>query len=154
MLDEADILVALVGKRHLPMPYSAFRQLTRDEQVRCVLDLAQRAHVLPPDSGPQQIQRFLDVYKATVQATAEYQPQRYPGQIVLCQAAAPIEADAALETLDSAVDVDSAAEWAQLSMQPLALHVTPGSHRTMVAAPHVSALAAVLQSYLQTIQPG
>ncbi|HYC88911.1 MAG TPA: beta-ketoacyl synthase N-terminal-like domain-containing protein [Thermoanaerobaculia bacterium] len=78
-----------------------------------------------------------------------YQPRgRYADRITYFRAQAPMAGDLA-QLLDIRLEPGVEREWGRLSTEALEIVDVPGDHLTMVAAPHVDALAEKLRAVLE-----
>jgi thioesterase domain-containing protein/acyl carrier protein len=107
----------------------AFRQLSRDDQLKSIVEQGRAMSILPPDVGPENVINWLRGFKAKLMAARNYAPRVYPGRITLFQPEA--EPGAQVSTRG----------WDKLTGEPLEVHVVPGTHHTMVLEPHVRVLA-------------
>jgi thioesterase domain-containing protein len=147
-IKDGDVIMLLLGPEHLPMAQDDFEQLVPDEQVSILLKIAKQANVVPPDAGPQQIQRLLKIFKANVLATSTYVPDIYPHQITLFTSEASMRSHPTSTAGDGELTADHTLGWAKLSMQPLMVYPTPGEHTKMLGEPHVRILAEQLRRCL------
>jgi thioesterase domain-containing protein len=123
-------------------------QLSTVEQLNLMLAQAKMLEVVLPDGGLLQIHRLLQVFKTNVRAMWDYEPQPYPGQIILYKAAE-------MATPDEAESVERAGltlGWERFSARPVKVHTVPGDHYTMLTEPHVQVLAGQLRAYLDQAQ--
>jgi amino acid adenylation domain-containing protein/non-ribosomal peptide synthase protein (TIGR01720 family) len=149
--DDGEMITALLDPKYLPMTQKEFQQLGMEEQVSILLEVAKKADVFPPDTGPQQVQRLLKMLKANAQATMQYTPQIYPHQITLFTSETSrkdMSGSAATEEQHIAEDLG----WAELSVRPVIVYNAPGEHTRMLNEPHVRVLAAELRRCLDAVQ--
>jgi thioesterase domain-containing protein len=151
-LTDAEVIVNILGRKNLPMPEDAFRRLDLDEQVKCLLEVANQFNVLPLDTRPQQIHRSLQLIKASMLAAEGYVPQIYPSRITLFKSESSVEDERQSAATPGADTPDPTMCWGELSTQPVEIHLVPGTHQTMVGEPHVHILAERLRSCLDAPQ--
>jgi amino acid adenylation domain-containing protein len=151
-LDDAAIIVGIIGEQNLAMEYAAFQQLDPDEQLNYAIALGRKANVLPPDAGPAQFRQLLRVFRANMLAIQRYVPERYPNRITLFSANKSNENVDAPETAPSMHSDDQTLGWAALSVLPVTVYHTPGDHRQMLNEPHVHTLAEQLRRCIETSQ--
>ena len=123
--------------------YTELQQRTPDEQLHYLLDQAVSAHVLPPETGVEQMRRLFKVYRANFLAREKYRPAAYAGRITL------LRASEAVDDHDQAHDLG----WSDLAAAAVDVQFVPGSHYTMMRKPHVAALAEHLRAAIQQAQP-
>jgi len=113
--------------------------LAPEERLRAFVDRLRAAGIVHAGAdGLAQLRRLLRVFKANARAYRSYRPQPYPGPISLFRAA------------DTELDPDLGPDlgWGRLTPQPAEVHELPGGHVTLMAEPHVAALAARLRARL------
>ncbi|MBJ7297986.1 MAG: non-ribosomal peptide synthetase, partial [Dolichospermum sp.] len=113
------------------------REFSYEEQLIYVIEQAKQKNLLPDDFDLAEAHSFLKVGKLNGQAANNYQPQYYPGSIVLFQAS---ETDASFKST-----------WNEL-VEHIETYVVPGNHENMVEPPHVQTLAQKLQKSLEQAQ--
>jgi len=94
----------------------------------------QRTIRLFPDSSPEQIHRLLRLYQINRQASYQYVPHPYSGQVLLF----------ACEERPTS----SLSSWATVVPKGLSIQQTTGSHYSMLSEPHVKKLAEHLRLWL------
>jgi thioesterase domain-containing protein len=151
LLDEATLLAELIQEQNLPMPLAEFRRLDPDERLNCAVDAMRQAGILPPDTGPQQLRRILQVTHTNTLAMASYVPQVYPRRITLFKTEVPGVEAASAEKIDAAI-ADHTLGWGRFSTQPVTITIVPGDHMTLIHEPHVRALAEQLRGSLDALQ--
>jgi amino acid adenylation domain-containing protein len=120
-----------------------FRQLNPDQKLDYALEQARLLEFVFPEGGLPQLHRLYRVFRANVQAMANYQPQVYAGAITLFQAADWFAA----RQFPQARMPDSALGWAALTPN-LTVYPVEGDHYTILSEPNVRALAEKLQACL------
>ncbi|NEP51000.1 MAG: SDR family NAD(P)-dependent oxidoreductase, partial [Moorea sp. SIO3C2] len=92
-----------------------------------------------------ELRRLFLVYKANMQAMAQYVPQKvYPNPITLLRASEIHPEDDFLPD-KKMTQKDPNWGWSQLSSQSLSFHTVPGNHFTMMKEPHIQRLAQILK---------
>ena len=89
-------------------------------------------HPLPPSL------RTFYIFDLHGQALQAYDPQSYPGRLVLFLAAT--------------TSPEMQAAWAPLGTSGVEIHVVPGDHTAMLAEPHFAVLATLLREHLRKSQ--
>ncbi|HEV8340935.1 MAG TPA: alpha/beta fold hydrolase, partial [Candidatus Binatia bacterium] len=121
---------------------NSLSQLPRDEVLTHVLELAQRAGLVPPDVEVSQAHRFVELLKSDFQATRNYELHLYPGRVTLFKASEELEGTSPDPTLG----------WSAWAVEEVEVHVVPGNHANMVYQPHVEVLAEKLRDCLNHAQ--
>jgi amino acid adenylation domain-containing protein len=125
-------LAALLGLS-LPWTSTELSALDPDEQLVAVLQEARAARLLPHDFGLRQMRRRLDVFRANARAAVAYRPRPYPGRLALFRAEE---------------SQDPSGQWEPLAEGGVEGYSVPGTHYTMMRAPHVASLARALRGLL------
>jgi thioesterase domain-containing protein len=134
--------------KDLPALPDDLAQLDSTEQLNYILEHARLLEFLFPSEGLPQLGRLFQTFKANVRAMWGYRPQIYPGRITLFQA----EEGTFTTGAGATQQPDPASSWPQFSTEPVEVHFVPGDHYTMLAEPHVQALAEHLRTYLDQAQ--
>ncbi|BBA33067.1 linear gramicidin synthase subunit C [Methylocaldum marinum] len=140
----ATILERLFGKK-LGVTSDALRPLAPDEQLDDLRDRLQKAQVLPPGAGTEQVRGLVRVFKASSQVN--YFPQKpLPTRITLFLASEDEPEQALAGDRPSEIPQrEGAWGWDRFSEQPVEVQVVPGNHLSMMSEPHVQALADQLK---------
>lgn len=93
-------------------------------------------------AGEGLLQNVLRVVRANLVASRTYVPKPYAGRIALFRAT---DLHPGVAAMPEAVFADPPLGWGCLAERPVDVHVIPGDHFSMIAAPHVKVLAAKLQ---------
>lgn len=120
----------------------SFARLPKDEVLSHVLELAQRAGLVPPDVEISQAHRFVELLKSDFQASRNYELHRYPGRVTLFKAGEELAESSPDPTLG----------WSEWTVEEVEVHVVPGNHANMVYEPHVKGLAEKLRDGLNHAQ--
>jgi thioesterase domain-containing protein len=127
-----------LGRRH-GVELEDLRGHTFGEKLSRLGQLAVEANALPAGSDSRHIQRLFRVFKANVRALVEYEPRKYPGRITLFRARQRL--------IDSPSDPSDG--WDALASEGVELHVTPGTHYSMIDMPHAQSLAGRLRACIE-----
>ncbi|MEO7826923.1 MAG: condensation domain-containing protein, partial [Allosphingosinicella sp.] len=133
----AEYIRGLRGK-DLAVTAADLRPLDPEAQLRFFVERLRRAGVVHSGDSLAQLRRLLRVYRANVRAFRLYAPGSYDGRITLVRAEG---AD-----FDPALGPDLG--WETLSPYPIDRQHVPGDHLTLLAEPHVRALAHWLRTRL------
>jgi thioesterase domain-containing protein len=147
--DVARIIEHLLDKK-LPLSLTDFQQLEPIAQ----LDLLHKT-LMDNDwaISKQQLRGLIKTFKANCQT--EYVPQDIPpipislfiAKEILIETASGIEMERLRESLKQQADWG----WSQYAEGPVAVHLVPGDHHTMMSEPHVQMLAEKLKKCLDKI---
>ncbi|HSN86073.1 MAG TPA: alpha/beta fold hydrolase, partial [Thermoanaerobaculia bacterium] len=135
---DADLLLGVL-EGVFTLPPEELLAVEPEERFGFVLRRAREAGALPPDFGPEDAQRYLDTYKATVRASQSYRAGTYAGSAVLFRAADDLERDG-----------DETLGWDERVEGGLTVVRTPGTHRSLIEPPQVEAIAAWLRGLATT----
>jgi thioesterase domain-containing protein len=127
-----------LGRRH-GVELEDLRGHTFDEKLSRLGRLAVETGVLPAGSDPRHIERLFRVFKSNIQALVEYEPRKYPGRITFFRARQRFD-DSPSDTLEG---------WDALASEGVELHVTPGTHYSMIEMPHAESLAVRLRACIE-----
>ncbi|HEX7314138.1 MAG TPA: amino acid adenylation domain-containing protein [Pyrinomonadaceae bacterium] len=127
-----------LGRRH-GVELEDLRGHTFDEKLSRLGQLAVETGALPAGSDARHIQRLFRVFKANIRALVEYEPRKYPGRITLFRARRRFD-DSPSDPLDG---------WDALASEGVELHVTPGTHYSMIETPYAESLAARLRACVE-----
>ncbi|HLM54816.1 MAG TPA: amino acid adenylation domain-containing protein [Pyrinomonadaceae bacterium] len=127
-----------LGRRH-GFELEDLRGRTFDEKLSRLGQLAVETGALPAGPDPRHVERLFRVFKANVRALVEYEPRKYPGRITLFRARQRFT-DSPSDPLDG---------WGALASEGVELHVTPGTHYSMIDMPHAQSLAARLRACVE-----
>jgi thioesterase domain-containing protein len=122
------------------------RQLSDDEQLLYIMDLAKAAHIMPPELNLTQVKRSIRNLKSRVHAGRNYLPPTYPGKVTLfrCTDVVP--------RYQAFLEADPTWGWSRISSQPIDLHLIPGAHETIVVEPNVQVLAQQLETCIASLK--
>ncbi|HKR15457.1 MAG TPA: amino acid adenylation domain-containing protein [Pyrinomonadaceae bacterium] len=122
------------------------RQLSYDEQLLYIMELAKAAHIMPPELNLAQVKRSIRNLTTRVHAGRNYLPPVYPGKITLfrCTDVVP--------RYQPFLETDPTWGWKNISSQPIDLHLIPGAHETIVVEPNVQVLAERLEACIASLE--
>jgi thioesterase domain-containing protein len=109
------------------------------DQAGTFLESFKANNLAPEATTVDEFRGFLDLMLAHNRVTAEFAPAVYPGKIVVFRAETPVGLDER-----SAIERDADLGWQRYSAQPVEVVSVPGSHVSMMRAPHVHVLAEKL----------
>ncbi|HEX8351781.1 MAG TPA: amino acid adenylation domain-containing protein [Pyrinomonadaceae bacterium] len=127
-----------LGRRH-GVELEDLRGRTFDEKLARLGHLAAETNALPAGSDPRHVERLFRVFKANIRALVEYEPRKYPGRVTLFRARQRFN-DSPSDPLDG---------WGALASEGVELHVTPGTHYSMIDTPHARSLAGSLSACIE-----
>jgi len=122
----------------LAVSYEELARMSLDEMLSYLVERATRAGAIPSDFGLRQLRRLYQLQKANFEALRHYQPSPYPGPITVFEATGKSEWEYH----------GPMSGWSRLSTRPVATHVIPGDHLTIITRPHVETLARLLEDML------
>ena len=125
-------LSALAGKP-LTLTYEALRACAPGEHLTLILKNIKERGILPRDTAAEDLERRFLVFKSNWLAVNHSRPSSYDGSLVLFRSSEPLGAgpDARPPYLG----------WERIKTRPVKVIPVPGNHYTMLAKPHVHALA-------------
>ncbi|MFF0223665.1 amino acid adenylation domain-containing protein [Streptomyces sp. NPDC004629] len=115
-------------------PVGELRGMTPDEHLDYLLAIARAADYLPPDAGREQIRDVVDMWLANLRLLWNYRPEPLRGRVALIRAA------------DDEHDVTES--WRELAGPRLDVRAVPGNHYTVMRAPLIAGVAAVVNDML------
>ncbi|MEH2067467.1 MAG: SDR family NAD(P)-dependent oxidoreductase [Nostoc sp.] len=144
--DDTQYLIEMINmvegffSKNLFISEDTLRTLTPDEQLNYFFERLKIADILPPQATLEQVNGFLEVYKANTKAHYAYMPQEvYRNQITVFQA-------------KEEVCNNPLMGWDKYSLKSVETYEVPGEHITMLAEPHVRVLAKHLKVCLEQAQ--
>lgn len=146
LLDAADQMIAFIGPANLPMAIEEFRNLSHEEQLQLVVELAWQQGIVSPDTGREQVLHAIGVVGNILRAVISYRPQTYPGAVTLFKTPKDPE-----DANRNKVQVDLSDEtmgWGAISSQAVEIIMCEGDHQSMLSMPFVLSLAERLQAAL------
>ncbi|PYS94472.1 MAG: hypothetical protein DMF50_12430, partial [Acidobacteria bacterium] len=117
-----------------------------DGVERSIDDIVERAKssgLLPPEVGPAEIRRLLEVLAANLKALRSYLPGPYAGRVTLFRA---VES--------TTLHRDTTLGWRALASRGVEVHEIPGDHYSMVREPHLRVLAERIKDCLDEALQG
>lgn len=144
--DDTQYLIEMVNmvegffSKNLSITEDSLRSLMPSEQLNYFLARLKTAEILPPQATLEQVNGFLEVYKANTKAHYAYMPQEaYRSQITVFRAQE--------EVCDNPL-----MGWDKYSLKSVETYEVSGEHITMLAEPHVQVLAKHLKVCLEQAQ--
>lgn len=127
--------------------YNSLLPLELDEQLRCALNLMQRAGRELPLNGKQWLSQLLQLFQMRTRAVQNYTAQSYSGPLALFRASEPD--DSVHPSFQQKYMQDLG--WGELATTPPEIHIIPGYHDTMLIEPNVGKLAQRLRLCLEKL---
>jgi thioesterase domain-containing protein len=137
--DATEMAVEL-GAAHLGVELSQLPDAPGEQRLEALLELARQRGLLAHEVDLRWVRWLIDGYRIAVAATQRYRPRPFPGRLVLLRAA------------DHSIDAEETLGWGALAQGGVDLHWVPGTHETLVHAPHVQALAERLRACIEAAQ--
>ena len=144
--DDTEYLIEMVNmvegffSKNLFITEDTLRTLMPDEQLNYFLARLKTAEILPPNATLEQVNGFLEVYKANTKANYAYMPQEaYRNQVTVFRA-------------QEEVCDNPSMGWDKYSLKSVETYEVPGKHITMLAEPHVQVLAKHLKVCIEQAQ--
>jgi thioesterase domain-containing protein len=124
--------------------------LEGDRKLDYVLALFQELGLMPADAGRDDIVARLELTNLHTELARDFRPCVYPGIITLFRCSS----DPSGDVEDGAGDAggDPTRGWGELARGGVRTRDVPGDHLTMMAQPHVEALAAHLLACLEDVE--
>ena len=130
--DDVQRLINLFGEMNLPE--EQLRAMSPDGRLEYVLDLGQKADLLPPGFRLSDARRLFDVFSAISAAMPAYTPRPYDGSILLFSARS--EVARSVENPD-----DPSNGWEQFARGGVKVHAMDCTHVELMRQPHVQQVA-------------
>ena len=124
--------------QELDISLETLRKLEPSEQVLHLFEQGKKQGIFPSDLEIQQMRSLWEVFKANIAANYYYQPQAYPGSVLLLNAS----------KTSQAVIEDPTHGWGSLVLGDIQTHTITGDHYTIMKAPQVEGITAQLNNYL------
>ncbi|MDF5717238.1 MAG: SDR family NAD(P)-dependent oxidoreductase [Rhizonema sp. NSF051] len=144
--DDTQYLIEMVNMaeeffgKNLSVSEDTLRSLMPDEQLNYFLERLKIAEIFPPQATLEQVNGFLEAYKANIKAIYAYMPQQvYRNQITVFPAKEQVRDNLLMD-------------WDKYSLKSVETYEVPGEHITMLAEPHVQVLAKHLKVCLEQAQ--
>ena len=122
---------------NLRRPLEELLQLSFDEQLTHLLELAKSGGMVPDDCDVSYLRQLFHVFQTNYSAAMSYQPGEYPGRLSLL-----------LAQDGPAKVVNTEATWRTLALGGVDTCHVPGNHYSMFRPPHLQTLAAELRACL------
>ena len=135
----------------LEVSKEALASFTAVEQLHYLKERLIRVNLLPPDAGITSVRGLVQVFKANYQAYRVYVPSKVlTTKIALFRAQEVDVKESDISEFPQMLK-EPALGWKEFSAT-VSIHVVPGNHMTVMAAPHVQVLAAQLRASLSLAQ--
>lgn len=121
----------------LPISSAEIQQLTPDTWVAYVMNLIRMANLLPPDIGPADVGRFLNVLRTNLYALRAYVPQVYNGDALLILSGEGY----------SCYIQEPQHTWSAVVTGTLETHMLAGSHLLLLQKENIPHLVAHMQRH-------
>jgi amino acid adenylation domain-containing protein len=141
--DEAALLLLFAREQGIVLPAGEEDvQLGRsmEERIARLGALAAEQGVLPHDTVEAHLRRALRVYEAHLRAFARYRPRPADVRATLLRPEEPLGSEAVAQLTE-----DPSGGWNALLSAPIALRRAPGDHFSLLRAPHVERVAALVR---------
>ncbi|MEV4892005.1 amino acid adenylation domain-containing protein [Nonomuraea sp. NPDC055795] len=115
-------------------PLDELSAMSDEDHLTYLVELARGGDYLPPDSGREQVNTFLELWTANLRLMWRYRPTPMRGTLTLIRAA---------EEEPSLFDT-----WRPLASKGLEVRVVPGNHYTMMREPRIADLALAVNDHL------
>ncbi|MEW6734992.1 MAG: amino acid adenylation domain-containing protein, partial [Acidobacteriota bacterium] len=132
--EDTDILIRLAREANIALTSEELEVLSLDQQFACFIEKAKLSKFIPPDVDVPQLRRFVNVFKANLQAKQRYLLKTYFGTVTVFRAK---------ERADG-IEIDSALSWQKIVHGNVNIYDIPGSHYSMLFPPYVVELAQIL----------
>jgi thioesterase domain-containing protein len=146
-----DVIARLIERMFavdIALPYTLLVNRSTEEQLALLLQRLQAAGILPPKAEVAQVRGFIQVFKANT--LAQYSPRGRISAPVALFRAEVFRSEDVDTRLTEELNADPDWGWKRYTIGPVAVFRVPGDHLTMLAAPHVDALARVLRPCIST----
>ena len=132
--DETDFVIDMFMGR-LKVNKRKLRKMEYSEQLRVVLQQAQRVGLLPQDFTLKTFQHYVKILKIQMDAWRNYAAESYSGDLLLIKG----------EERDASHDASPDLGWAQCVAGAVDIKVVPGNHNTMLWEENVAAIARIFE---------
>ena len=134
----------------LDLDAEALRGLPLDAQLARGLEILGGQEALGPGFDLPLLRHLALGYAARATAIERYRPSTYPGRITLLRASR-VDAAALRDATprQRRIFEDPTLGWGAVAAAGVEVHTVPGTHQTIVEAPHVEALAEVLRACIE-----
>jgi thioesterase domain-containing protein len=127
---DTELLIDICSFFDVSLSLDRLSQLSIDEQLIYAKRRMEEVGLIPKDMGIEYLRQHFSIYKAHLQATESYYPRPYAGRVSI------FRTERETEDGDN-VDL----EWETLALEGFQIYKIPGTHYTMMRAPHVQSLA-------------
>lgn len=143
--------IKLYLDKDIDVSYETLQGLTREEQLKYVLQYFKMANMLPPDAQTSQLRHLIEAYKTSCLCLIDYQPKQiYPGKVTILRAEEDL-ADDPNNHLNAENTKDLSLGWSTFCSE-VDIQFVLGNHITLMAEPHVQVLAERLKTCIQKVK--
>ncbi|BAY78313.1 McnE protein [Nostoc linckia NIES-25] len=143
--------IKLYLDKDIDVSYETLQGLTREEQLKYVLQYFKMANMLPPDAQTSQLRHLIEAYKTSCLCLVDYQPKQiYPGKLTILRAEEDL-ADDPNNHLNAENTKDLSLGWSAFCSE-VDIQFVLGNHITLMAEPHVQVLAERLKGCIQKVK--
>lgn len=143
LVRRVEVLKRQLGDK-LSISLTHLQTLSGEEALQYVSEAYEKANLLSPQSGIEQLKRIDRHFLNTMEAIRHYVPQdRYHGQLLLFQT----------HEMSAMYGYQLADEWQAFCTQPVVAHTVSGNHLTLLSTPHVESLTRQIREALNRILP-
>ena len=135
--DQAGYLTAVFGQ-HLLLDAEELREMSNDEQIAHVYQVARDVEWIYPDITLEMFRYYVHIQKTHADAWRKYKPKHYPGSVYFFRA----------EDSDHEENKEIDLGWGKLADGGVQIFTVPGDHLTMIHPPHVKMLARTMRQCL------
>ncbi|MFN6572321.1 amino acid adenylation domain-containing protein [Dendronalium sp. ChiSLP03b] len=143
--------IKLYLDKDIDVSYETLQGLTKEEQLKYVLQYFKMANMLPPDAQTSQLRHLIEAYKTSCLCLIDYQPKQiYPGKLTILRAEEDL-ADDPNNHLNAENTKDLSLGWSAFCSE-VDIQFVLGNHITLMAEPHVQVLAERLKACIQKVK--
>jgi thioesterase domain-containing protein/ubiquinone/menaquinone biosynthesis C-methylase UbiE len=146
-IQQGSLVNMLTDEKHSTFvaKYRMLKKMNSDERLTLAFDVARSTnHEHIAKMTFDQFKSMFSIYKSSVGAVAKYQPNFYPGSIIVMK---PIGQDDFIHK--ERKDMDIVSLWENVGTQGLTVHEIPGNHLTCLEEPNVCDLTQQLNKILR-----
>ena len=148
----ARILSRMLGKQAEILPREQLASMDRSARLDYLYQVAQAVGFVPPGTPREHVIRLFHVFQAHTHAIRAHRPGPVDLPLTLVRSRDAQPDDMRDEALNAGLSDEEAFQWERLTMRPVQVYTVPGDHITMLRAPHVTHLAAIVRQQLDGVQ--